>query len=123
MGWTGLARRQSLHVERDGKRISTLDLFGRDFVLLAGKGDWCRAARAVDGRRGIPLTCHVVGAGDDVRDPEGRWPAAYGVGSSGAVLIRPDGVVASRWSDDGNDAEGKLSEVLERLVPGDRARG
>jgi hypothetical protein len=105
-------------VERNRKRISILDLFGRDFVLLAGEAHWCRAATAVGERRGLPLTCHVVGPGDDVREPEGRWPAAYGIGTRGAVLVRPDGFVASRWPDDGNDAESTLNEALERLALG-----
>lgn len=109
-------RAPHLAVERDGERSSTLDLFGRGFVLLAGEAAWRRAAAAVSERQGIPLACHVVGAGGDLRDPEGRWPAAYGVGSSGAVLVRPDGFVASRWPDSGHDAEGELSEVLGRLA-------
>ena len=91
-------------------------VFCRGFVLLAGQAAWRRAAAAVSERQGIPLVCHVVGAGDDVRDPVGRWPTACGVGPGGAVLIRPGGFVASRWPDSGNDAEGKLSEVLGRLA-------
>lgn len=111
-------RAPHLMVERDEERISTLDLFGGGFVLLAGAAAWRRAAAAVSERQGIPLACHIVGAGGDLRDPEGRWPAAYGVGLNGAVLVRPDGFVASRWPDDGNDAEGKLSEALGRLALG-----
>lgn len=111
-------RAPHLVVERDGEPISMLDLFGRGFVLLAGEAAWCRTAAAVSERQGIPLTCHIVGTGGDLRDPEGRWPAAYGVGLSGAVLIRPDGFVASRWLDNGNEAEGSLSEALGRLALG-----
>ena len=108
-------RAPHLLVERDEERISMLDLFGRGFVLLAGEAEWRRAAAAVSERQGVPLGCHIVGAGGDVRDPEGRWPSAYGVGSSAAVLVRPDGFVASRWPDR-SDAEGKLSKVLGRLA-------
>jgi hypothetical protein len=109
-------RAPHLLVERNGERISTLDLFGYGFVLLAAAAAWRRAAAATSERQAIPLACHVVGAGGDVHDPEGRWPAAYGIESSGAVLVRPDGFVTSRWPDSGNDAEGKLSEVLGRLA-------
>lgn len=109
-------RAPHLAVERDGHRISTHDLFGRGFVLLAGEAAWRRAAETVSERQGIPLACHIVGAGGDLSDPDGRWPAALGVGPTGAVLVRPDGFVASRWPDGGNDAERKLDEVLGRLA-------
>jgi hypothetical protein len=108
-------RAPHLVIERGAERISMLDLFGRCFVLLAGESAWRRAAAAVSERQGIALDCHIVGSGDDLRDPEGRWPAAYGIESSGAVLVRPDGFVAARWPD-GNDAERKLSEGVGRLM-------
>jgi hypothetical protein len=108
-------RAPHLVVERGAERISMLDLFGRCFVLLAGDAAWRRAAAAVSERQGIALDCHIVGSGEDLRDPERRWPAAFGIGSSGAVLVRPDGFVAARWPD-GNDAERKLSEGVGRLM-------
>ena len=48
-------------------RVSTLDWFGKDFVLLSGA---------------------------DVSNA--RFLEAYGISSSGAVLVRPDGFVAWR---------------------------
>jgi len=77
-------------IERDGEKISTLDLFGRGFVLLAGSGgtgwrDKGRAGREV----------FVVGE-DGIADPENAFPGAYGITPSGAVLVRPDGFVAWR---------------------------
>lgn len=109
-------RAPHLVIERDGERVSMLDLFGRGFVLLAGEPAWCRASAAVSERRGIPLACHVVDAGGGLRDVEGRWSTAYGVGASGAVLVRPDGFVAARWPDRRDDAEEELSAVLGRLA-------
>ncbi|HEU4484118.1 MAG TPA: hypothetical protein VFR96_01415, partial [Povalibacter sp.] len=104
-------------VERGTERISMLDLFGRNFVLLAAEAAWRQAAAAVSERQGIALDCHIVGSDGDLCDVEGRLPAAYGIGSSGAVLVRPDGFVAARWSD-GNDAQAKLNEAVERLALG-----
>jgi hypothetical protein len=82
-------------LERGGQRLSTIDLFGRGFVLLTGPdGDaWVDAARS---QNGIALDAYRIGDGGDLADPEGRWAAAYGVTIGGAVLVRPDGFVAWR---------------------------
>ena len=92
------ARAPHLWVERDGKRLSTLDMFARNFVLLAGPDGaaWCDAAVAAAGRiAGLRLDAWCVG-GPELRDPDGRFCAAYGLERSGACLVRPDGFVAWR---------------------------
>jgi hypothetical protein len=78
----------------DDTRRSTLDLFGGSFVLLAaGQGSaWRQAAAAVATARGdVRRTPHAVHV---VELP--RFAAAYGLPSGGAVLVRPDGIVAWR---------------------------
>ncbi|MFI8221438.1 FAD-dependent monooxygenase [Streptomyces sp. NPDC085932] len=85
---------------RDGYDISTLDLFGDGFVVLAAEeGDgWLAGANAAAAERSIPLSAFRIGAGADLRDPSGAWHKTAGVGLSGACLIRPDGHVAWRTS-------------------------
>jgi 2-polyprenyl-6-methoxyphenol hydroxylase-like FAD-dependent oxidoreductase len=85
-------------IERDGGKISTLDLFGCGFVLLAGPGGsaWREAA----------------GPGVDVvQIEESAFPAAYGIPPSGAALVRPDGFVAWR-GESAQDLSGVLSSLL-----------
>jgi hypothetical protein len=90
------------HVElrHDGAQVSSLDLFGGGrFVLLAGRdgANWVTTANEAAEALGVPLTTHVLGP--DI-DPSGRFPEAYGVPDDGASLVRPDGFVAWRSSDD-----------------------
>jgi putative polyketide hydroxylase len=82
---------------RGNEQISTIDLFGPHFVLLAGRdGDaWRRAAQGI-GISWPPLTAFTVGKDGEVVDPDGNWHEAYGVDTDGAVLVRPDGHVAWR---------------------------
>jgi putative polyketide hydroxylase len=79
---------------------STIDLFRDRFALLAGPaaGQWARAAQKAREDVGVPLAVHRIGV--DVIDLEDRFCAAYGVGSPGAVLVRPDGVVCWRSGPD-----------------------
>ena len=89
-------------LERRGEQISTLDLFGQNFTLLAGpEGNaWTEAARHVAKPLGIDLDVHRIDE-NGLTDPAGGFCAAYGITPSGAVLVRPDGFVA--WRDKTGD--------------------
>ncbi|HEX4221167.1 MAG TPA: FAD-dependent monooxygenase [Pseudonocardiaceae bacterium] len=101
-----------LPVTRDGEDISTLDLYGRNFVLLAGSsgGAWVDAAGKVSATLGVPVDAYRIGT--DLLDKEGKFGAAYGVGGAGAALVRPDGFVA--WRSTGG-AAGPVEELAAVL--------
>jgi 2-polyprenyl-6-methoxyphenol hydroxylase-like FAD-dependent oxidoreductase len=77
-------------------RLSTLDLFGSGFTLLAAPGGnaWCTVAAEVERELGVPIDRYRIGA-PGLRDL-GGFTEAYGLGEDGAVLVRPDGHVAWR---------------------------
>ncbi len=104
-------------LERDRTAISTLDLFGRGFVLLAAAEGtaWQDAARGVAGGSELPLDVHLVGDGQ-LRDPDGGFADAYGISASGAALIRPDGVVGWRGTDATGASEATIREVIASLL-------
>ena len=81
-----------------GAARSTIDLFGRDFVVLAGtEGDaWCAAAGPAGSAAGVEVEAIRV---DESVDPSGRFAALYGIGAGGATLVRPDGFVSWRASE------------------------
>lgn len=114
------SRAPHVWLEREGRRISTLDLVDMRITLFAGRGGerWREAACAVAGSFGVPLTALAVGAGADIIDPEGRWATAYGVESDGAVLVRPDGHVAWRSRTSATDPKQDLERVLQRVLRG-----
>jgi putative polyketide hydroxylase len=91
------SRAPHVWLTRGSEQISTIDLFGPHFALLAGcDGEaWRRAAQAI-GPSSPPLLVSTVGEDGDLGDPDGKWHEAYGVDSDGAVLVRPDGHVAWR---------------------------
>jgi putative polyketide hydroxylase len=112
------ARAPHMLLERNGKRLCTCDLFGEHFVLLAGADGaaWRDAALQVANRLGIRLVARRIGAGGDLVDVDGRWPSAYGVSSSGAVLVRPDGLVCWRAEERVEHPEQTLEAVLADLA-------
>jgi hypothetical protein len=64
------------------------------------------------------MRAYTVGADADVRDPEGRWPAAYGVETDGAVLVRPDGHVAWRERSSVAHPERAIEDALRAMSLG-----
>src|SRR4029453_11268506 len=66
-------------------RLSTLDLFGSAFTLLAGRGGeaWCAVAAAAERELGVPIDRYRIG-GPGLRDL-GGFTEAYGLGEDGAV--------------------------------------
>lgn len=88
------------HVEVDGR--STLDLVGDRLVVLSAAGSWCAAAEDVG------IDAHHVGS-QAFRD-------AYGTGTDGAVLVRPDGFIAWRARDAREDGARVLAGALEQIL-------
>ena len=109
---------RSAHVtfEHKGKLVSSLDLIGRDFVLLTGPdgAPWARAGMTLAYQYGLPLSVYRVGA--DLLDVDGKWEWRYGVTAAGAVLLRPDGYVAWRTRTAASSAPTTLREALARIM-------
>ena len=107
-------RAPHLWIERDGEKISTLDLFCRGFTMVAGAEGtgWCDTARAAAGRLGVPLDAYRAGV--DFSDIAGSFSAAYGLGTDGAVLVRPDGFVSWRARGPDGDVDAALARALSR---------
>lgn len=109
-------RAPDVRLIRDGARISTVDLFGDGWTLLTGVagGVWHSAAEHVARDLGVRLVSH--GLGPRLVDVDGRLAAEYGIGESGACLVRPDGVVAWRCGYEASDPVVTLSGVLRSLL-------
>jgi hypothetical protein len=109
------ARAPHVWLDHRDARLSTLDLFGSAFTLLAAPyGDaWCALAADVARELGVPIDRYRIGA-PGLRDV-GGFAAAYGLGAEGAVLVRPDGHVA--WRSASGPASGAaLRDAVRQIV-------
>ena len=116
------ARAPHVWLRRGATTISTLDLFGSRFVLLAGPNGqaWCEATSTLADR--CPLSAYRVGHDGDLDDPDGEWQATYGIEADGAVLVRPDGHVAWRVHSARSAPEAELGRVLASILDAPRGR-
>ncbi len=91
-------------------RVSTIDLFDQQFVLLTGPAgsEWCGAASAAALALGVPFRALTLAEPD--------WALAYGVGREGAVLVRPDGHLAWRTQARPADPRQTLTEIVRAVA-------
>ncbi len=97
------------------ERVSSIDLCHTDFVLFAGAdgGAWIDALQATD--PGVRTKGYRVASDGDLV-PEIDFLSLYGIEDSGAVLVRPDGMVAFRAARLTNDPASALRAVLDRVL-------
>jgi putative polyketide hydroxylase len=115
--WAGQpgVRAPHLPIRKKDRDMSTIDLFFDGFTLITESPDWTQLGGRASAESGVPLTTVVVGQDVLVL---GNMPfaAAYGTGTAGASLVRPDGIVA--WRTDSAPAKvgSDLVAVLRRAA-------
>ena len=111
-------RAPHLVIESDGVEGPVHDIFGRDFVLLAGPGGqaWCDAAQQVGTDLDVPFVAHRVADDGSLVDRGHAFPELYGTGPDGAVVVRPDGIVAWRAAAAATEPAAELDRVMRRLL-------
>jgi putative polyketide hydroxylase len=99
---------------------STLDLFGREFVLLTDMTEegWRHAALRAASELKVPLAVYSIGAGGDFDGEDASFAELYGLDAGGAVLVRPDGHVAWRSRGASTEAEAIMRFALRTIVRG-----
>lgn len=98
--------------------MSTVDLFAGQWVLMSGPNGrpWGDAVSRSPAARRLGLTWYGLEPDGGLTDVANRFSAAFRVGLSDAVLIRPDGFVAWRSRGVNGDATEALDSALERLT-------
>ncbi|GME27782.1 Monooxygenase FAD-binding protein [Neofusicoccum parvum] len=95
-------------VEGEKGRVALRDLLPLSkLLLIVGRKGW-------EGLEGELVRVEVVGEGA-WKDVDGAWERQRGVSGDGAVLVRPDGIVAWRgeWDD---DLQQRWPQILEHVL-------
>jgi hypothetical protein len=103
-------------LEKHGQRLSSLDLYDRRFVLLAGPEaeEWCRCAQIAATEERIALDVSRPGV-DGLEDPAECLSDLHGIERDGCVLVRPDGFVAWRALNAHGASVPTVRSVLSRI--------
>ena len=91
--WPGARLPHAWVFDRQGRKLSTLDLCGRgQFTLLTGIGGepWVTAAQALSDQYGLTIRTHVIGPRQAIEDHAGEWAGLREIADTGCLLVRPD---------------------------------
>lgn len=89
-------------LQRDGQRVSSLDLLGPRFTVLSADERW-RAATA-----DLDIAMQLIG--------ERGWLDVTGLSESGALLVRPDDFVGWRVEELPSDPAGQLRQAVSAIL-------
>jgi putative polyketide hydroxylase len=111
-------RAPHLMLQREGSRVSTIDLCGGKWTLLVGAQDtdWSEAAQSIAQEMDLLISVHHIGGANGWKDCEDRFEECYGIGSMGAVLVRPDGFVAWRSPGRVNHSYRQLKQAVSSIL-------
>ena len=113
------SRAPHLVVTHGGAPVSTIDLFADRWVLISGRdgNGWSDCVRRSSAARALGVVWHGIQPAGDLEDVANRFSTAYGVGTDGAVLIRPDGFIAWRHATAADGASpGRCARRLDRTA-------
>ncbi|WP_404320822.1 FAD-dependent monooxygenase [Arthrobacter luteolus] len=101
-------------VGSDGRRLSTLDVVGKGHMSLltglAGEA-WVAAAESL----GLEYLSPIRIGEPSYTDPYFEWRAVSGIAEAGALLVRPDGVIAWRHAGPPGDQKA-ATELLQAAL-------
>jgi len=113
------ARAPHTSVISQNTTISTVHVYNGGFTLFTGPDDteWAAEAERIHRELAVPLQCFALGrdllpVSGTVDDLLGR----YGLTPTGAVLIRPDGIVGYRSSAPKLGEHTQLSDALGKIL-------
>jgi 2,4-dichlorophenol 6-monooxygenase len=101
------------------QKRSTLDFApSTRFTLFTGIAGtpWADAAREVAAELRIPLEPVVIGPGRDAEDLYFDWARVRGIDEGGAILVRPDKIIAFRSRTLVDDPAAALGEALRTIL-------
>lgn len=107
-------------IERESQRFSTIDLAKLDrFVLVvdpAARTEWLEAIAVAAKEVASPIELVTVGEHGDYLDVGHNWADVNGLGTGGALLLRPDSFVGWRCATLPANASGALTEAVCSLL-------
>jgi len=107
-------------VDQDQQKVSTIDICGKGkFSLLTGLGGeaiWSSALAEIEKNLGITVGLKVIGPGQQYDDIYGDFARVRDISETGALLVRPDNIVAWRAQEASDKSGADLVRAMQSIL-------
>jgi len=107
-------------VDQDQQKVSTIDICGKGkFSLLTGLGGeaiWSSALAEIEKNLGITVGLKVIGPGQQYDDIYGDFARVRDISETGALLVRPDNIVAWRAQEASDNSGADLVRAMQSIL-------
>lgn len=107
-------------VDQDQQKISTVDICGKGkFTLITGMGGediWNSSLAEIEKNLGITVNLKVIGPGQQYEDIYGDFARVRDISETGALLVRPDNIVAWRAQEASDKSGVDLVSAMQSIV-------
>lgn len=107
-------------VDQDQQKVSTIDICGKGkFSLLTGLGGeavWNSALAEIEKNLGITVSLKVIGPGQQYDDIYGDFARVRDISETGALLVRPDNIVAWRAQEASDKSGADLVRAMQSIL-------
>ncbi len=106
--------------DAEQQKVSTLDICGKgQFTLITGLGGesiWSSALTEIEQNLGIAINMRVIGPGQQYEDIYGDFARVRDISETGALLVRPDNIVAWRAQEVSSESAKDLIAAMHKVL-------
>jgi len=107
-------------LNEQGERISTVDLWGRQFIVIGDSQNtknWILSAQNIHEEYGVKIDVISVGPDGEYRAADNKFYSLYCSRTSQITLVRPDGHIAANFFDENQeDAKRSLKNAFKQIL-------
>lgn len=107
-------------IDQQQQKISTVDICGKgQFTLITGLGaveQWSTALTEIKNAQGLSVALRVIGPGQEYEDVYGDFARLRDISETGALLVRPDNIVAWRAQAASKQSAKDLVVAIQKIL-------
>ncbi len=107
-------------IDPQQQKVSTVDICGKgQFSLITGLGgedQWRAALTEIENINGLSVNLHIIGPGQDYEDVYGDFARVRDISETGALLVRPDNIIAWRAQEVSDESAQDLVAAMQKIL-------